>query len=229
MSLTGRPLLLLTATLAVVVGVATVFFWPRGGRLRPLTRTTGILLLEVLLVLTAGLEYNRREQFYPSWQALRGDTGTVAVTGEVRAGLLDRHALDGAVAWRPPGWEAWHLAHAPRVTVPADYASRPDVAFPVVLAFGGEARRTPGAVTVTVEPTAATTATALLTLPVQLGRDLRVTATDWDVRGTTPLAAAFVRSAPAGLAVLNQPAGALPPALKAPKTLPTLAAKGVPA
>ncbi|SNY61042.1 hypothetical protein [Paractinoplanes atraurantiacus] len=223
MSLTGRPLLALAATLTVVVGVATVVFWPRGGRLRPVTRTAGILLLEVLVVLTAGLEYNRREQFYPSWQALRGDTGTVAVTGEVRAGLLDGHALTGTLEWRPPGWGAWHLARAPRITVPADYANRPDVAFPVVLAFGGTPRRTTEAVTVTVEPTAATTATALLTLPAQLGRDLRVTAIDWDVRGSAPLAAAFVKAAPAGLAVLDQPDGALPPALKAPKTL-----KGLP-
>ncbi|MEU8817435.1 hypothetical protein [Actinoplanes sp. NPDC048796] len=224
MSLTGRPLLVLAATLTVVVGVATVFFWKRGGRLRPVTRTAGILLLEVLVVLTAGLEYNRHEQFYPSWQALRGDTGSVAVAGEVRAGLLDGRAGTGAIEWRPPGWDAWHLARAPRITLPADYASRPDVAFPVVLTFGATSRRTPEAVTVTVDPTAATTAGALLTLPAQLGRDLRVTAIGWDVRGPSPLAAAFVRAVPAGLAVLDQPADTLPPALKAPKTLKGAAA-----
>ncbi|MEV4349915.1 hypothetical protein AB0J83_36115 [Actinoplanes sp. NPDC049596] len=224
MSLTGRPLLLLTATLALAVGAATVFLWSRGGRVRFVTRTAGVLLLEVLVVLTAGLEYNRRERFYPSWQALRGDTGTVVVTGAVQAGLLDGRAPAGTFEWRPPGWQQWHLARAPRITVPADYAARPQVAFPVALALGGAAPRTPEAVTVTVAPTSATTATALLSLPAELGRDLRVSMVGWDVSGS--LGAAFVKAAPAGLAVLDQPADELPPALKAPKTLPS---SGVPA
>jgi len=188
------------------------------------TRTAGILLLEVLVVLTAGLEYNRREQFYPSWQALRGDTGTAVITGVVHAGLLDGRAGAGTFEWRPPGWEAWRLARAPRVTVPADYESRPDVTFPVVLAVGGAPRRTADAVTVTIEPTATTTPAALLSLPTRLGQDLRVTATGWDVQSSAPLGAAFLKAAPAGLGVLNEPDGALPPALKAPKTLPTFGA-----
>lgn len=143
----------------------------------------------------------------------------------MRAGLLDGRVRSGSFEWRPPGLAAWHLAHAPAVSVPADYLSRPDVAFPVVLALvapGTPTRRTPGAVTVTLAPTAATTATALRTLPAELERDLRVAATGWDVLGNGPLGAAFVRSVPAGLAVLDRPTDALPPALKAPQTLPSL-------
>jgi hypothetical protein len=224
MSLTSLRLILLAATATLAAGAATVRWWSRGGRLSPVGRTAGVLLLEVLTVLTAALVVNRHEQFYPSWRALRGDTGTVAVTGSVRPGLLDARLRSGGFAWRPTGVHDWRLKGTPAVTIPADYLARPDVTFPVVLALvapGTPARRTPGAVTVTIAPTARTTASALLTLPAALSRDLRVTTVGWDVQSSGPLGAAFVAAAPAGLAVLDQPAGALPPALAAPQTLPS--------
>ena len=67
MSLTGLPLLLLSACATVLVTAATIRLWRRR---RPAVRIAGVLLIEALVVLTAGLEVNRNEQFYPSWQAL---------------------------------------------------------------------------------------------------------------------------------------------------------------
>ncbi|MBM2623275.1 hypothetical protein JIG36_48040 [Actinoplanes sp. LDG1-06] len=222
MSLTGRPLILLAAFTAVVIGAATVRFWSRGGRFRALSRTAGVLLLEASLVITAGLAVNRHEEFYPSWQALRGDTGTETVTDRVHAGLLDVHARDGSFTWRPPGLRAWNLARPPTVTLPADYHDRTDVTFPVMLEFatqGAASHRTGEEVTVTLSPTATTSATALLSLPAELARDLRVSTVGWSVEGG-PLAAAFVAAAPPGTAALDRPANTLPPALAAPLTLP---------
>ncbi|WP_250036297.1 hypothetical protein [Paractinoplanes maris] len=242
MALTGIPLILLMATATGAAGVATGWVWRRGGRLRPAVRTVAVLLVEVLTVLTAALGVNRHEQFYPSWQALRGDTGTIAIAERRPAGRLDDRVHAGPLIWRPPALAAWHLAGPPTVWLPHDYRERPGDAFPVVLDLtgpgdrdagpgdrdagpgdrGAGSRRTPDAVTVTIAPTATTTASALRDLPAALGHDLRVTTTaGWDVVGDEPLAAAFVAAAPAGLAVLDQPVTALPPALAAPLRLPS--------
>ena len=224
MTLTGLPLLALTVAATVAAGAATAWSWPRGGRLRPVTRTAGVLLVEVLVVLTAGLAVNRHEQFYPSWQALRGDTGTVAVADHLRAGSLDARMRSTRFPWRPPELTAWHLTGPPTVALPRDYRARPDVTFPVVLVLtapGEHARHTPEAVTVTLTPSATTTAAALRSLPTALGHDLRVAAVGWDVVGAGPLPAAIVAAEPPGFAVLNQPTGALPPALAAPLRLPS--------
>ncbi|HET6480089.1 MAG TPA: hypothetical protein VFG35_08645 [Actinoplanes sp.] len=218
MTLTGIPLILLAAAVTGVTGAVTARFWARGGRWRLLTRTVGVLLVEALLVVTVALVVNRDERLYPSWPALRGDTGTVAVAEPVAAG----NASAGSFPWRPPGLSTWKLAEPPTVTLPDDYRRDKDLTFPVVLVFGQAgtpARRMPEAVTVTVAPTARTTVAALLTLPGALRHDLRVTANGWSVEG--PLAAAFVAAAPPGLAIVDLPADALPPALTAPLRLPS--------
>ena len=219
MSLTGLPLLSLSGLLTVATAALLVWLWRRAWIA---ARVGGVLLLEALVVFTIGLEVNRSQQFYPSWQALAGDTGTTSVTKQVHAGLLDEHLPPGPFRWRPPGLAAWHLAGPPLVTLPADYRDRPRVEFPVVLALGTRAPRTDNAVTVTITPTARTTAAELLrTLPSDLRHDLRVSAVGWDVLGGRALGAAFAAGAPAGLAQRDRPIGDLPPALAAPLRLPT--------
>ena len=215
MRLTGVPLILLAAIVTAVAGAATVRWWSsRGGRS---TRVVSVLLVETLAVLTVGLAVNRHEEFYPSWQALGGDTGTATHTERVRAGLLDARLPAESFAWRPSGYPAWHLAGPPRITLPADYRARPDVAFPVVLRFGTDNARTGKAVTVTLSPTAATTPDDLLALAHELRRDLRVTGSGWAVPAG-PLGALIVS---AGLGVAGRPAADVPPALAAPLTLPS--------
>jgi lysyl-tRNA synthetase class 2 len=234
MTLTGVPLILLAAAATAAASAATARLWARGGRLRPLTRTLGVLLIEALVVTTAGLVVNRYQQFYPSWAALSGHTGTTTVTRATEAGLLDGRLPSGratAVLWQPPDLPHWQLAGPPRVVVPAGYRERPGDTFPVVLdlvpavpAAVTAALRTTDAVTVVAVPTAATTATALLTLPGELRRDVRVSDVGWDVAGAgaqAPLAAAFVRAAPAGLAAYDRGIDELPPALAAPMRLPS--------
>ncbi|WP_433363064.1 hypothetical protein ACQPZX_31440 [Actinoplanes sp. CA-142083] len=215
MSLTGLPLLVLSALATVAIGTLTVWLWARigaGGRF------AGVLLFEALIVLTAGLVVNRQEQFYPSWPALRGDTGTALITSRVHAGRLDDHLPPGPFAWRPPELAAWRLAAPPTVRLPAGYQDRPDVTFPVVLVFGAAPARTKSAVTVTLAPTSHTTATAVRTLPDALRHDLRVTATGWDVIGGGALGETFVTARVA--ARLPSPDD-LPPALAAPLRLPS--------
>lgn len=221
MSLTGLRLIALSAAALVAVAAATVWLWPRGAGLRPVTRTLSVLLLEALTVLTVGLAVNRHEQFYPSWPALRGDTGTVATTTVVHAGLLDNHLPPGPFAWRPRDLAAWHLAAPPTVTLPAGYATRARATFPVVLAIGVPPPTIADAVLVRLAPTPRTTAGALLGLPSALRHDLRVTTSGWDVVGGGPLGAAFVAAAPAGLAARDRAPDELPPALAAPMRLPS--------
>ncbi|MFI5889963.1 hypothetical protein ACIA5D_07555 [Actinoplanes sp. NPDC051513] len=214
MSLTGLPLLVLAALTTAIAGTLTVWRW---GRIRVGGRFAGVLLLEALTVVTAGLAVNRQEQLYPSWQALRGDTGTKVETARVPAGLLDDHLPPGPFAWRPPELAAWRLAAPPTVRLPAGYRDRPGVTFPVVLVFGATAPRTPSAVTVTVAPTSHTTAPALRTLPTALRHDLRVTATGWDVVGGGALGNAFVADR---VATRLRSPDEMPPALAAPLRLP---------
>jgi hypothetical protein len=218
MSLTGVPLILLAAAATAAVGAGALLLWRRG---RVITRTLSVLLLEALVVFTAGLVFNRHEQFYPSWPALEGDVGTVAVTGHVTAGRLDALAADGRpVRWLPGDLGRWHLARAPELRLPAGYRDRPGDTFPVLLELSGGAPA-PQAVTVVLAPTAATTAAALLTLPADLRRDVRVNPTGWDVTGAGPETRLAQALAGAGLGVANRPPDELPPPLAAPMRLPS--------
>ncbi|KUL28555.1 hypothetical protein [Actinoplanes awajinensis] len=180
MSLVGIPLILLTALLAVVAVVATV----RGWRLLPV-RIVGLIAVEVLVVACLGLIANRSESFYPSWQALGGDTGAAVVT-PTTAGRLDAalHAA-GAIDWSPPEAARWQTAVPPVLIVPPDYAEPAGRSFPVLVALTTRAdaaqvertaAATPGVVTVLLVPTRATTAATLGTLGDSLSRDVRSTA-----------------------------------------------------
>jgi len=181
-SLTGHPLLLLSAFGAVLVTAATIWLWRRRW---VAARIAGVLLIEALVVFTVGLEVNRVEDFYPSWQALAGKTGTGTVTEQVHAGVLDTHVPPGPFPWRPRGLSSWHLSGTPVVSLPVDYQQRTGVTFPVVLALGTPAPHTPDAVTVSIVPTAKTTAAELCTLPGELRHDLRVS----QIAGTSSAAA----------------------------------------
>ncbi|GIF23744.1 lysyl-tRNA synthetase class 2 [Actinoplanes tereljensis] len=211
MRLTGLPLILLATATFAAIGAVTVWRWSRAWIA---ARVAGVLLLEASLVVAVGLVVNRHEQFYPSWAALRGETGTVAVAAPVAAGRLDELTAT-SFRWRPAELARWHLAAAPLVVLPADYRARPGVEFPVVLSFGAAVPRTPSAVTVTVAPTART---ELSGLPAALRKDLRVTATGWDLVGGGRLGDAFVA---AGIGVRDRSPADLPPALAAPLRLPT--------
>ena len=204
MALTGVPLIGL-ALLATAVAVAgTVWLWSRYGRWRLLSRAVGVLLCEVLVVLSVGLVANRHEQFYPSWQALSGDTGMAPVTAHRPAGRLDAALAHGAVTWRPPGSAGWNLTAGPQLSVPAGYHIRRSADYPVLVALGG----TPAGadtLTVTVQPSARTTAAALATLPAALAAAARVTPHGWALLSSAadaPLAERLIRDDPRRFAAL---------------------------
>jgi hypothetical protein len=213
MRLTGLPLIITTAVLGLLVIAATVLLWSRFGRWRLLTRTLGVVLAEALVVATVGLIANRSEEFYPSWQALRGDTGTTSSTAPPPAGRLDALLAGGrsTLPWRPASLASWHLATTPTVLLPRDYRDRPSTTYPVVLVLAGStaeasaaaAAHADGVVTVVATPTAATTVAALGRMGVALGEDVRVTGYGWGLvasSGSASLAAGLVDSAPARFA-----------------------------
>jgi lysyl-tRNA synthetase class 2 len=217
MALTGLTLIALTmlATAAAVAG--TILLWSRFGQWRLLSRTVGVLLCEALVVLSVGLIANRHEQFYPSWQALAGNTGTKSTTAPRKAGRLDGLFGPGRskLAWRPPGSAAWHLTSSAEVAVPPGYRAHPS--FPALLALGGRPPAS-GLVSVVAYPAVRTSAAALADLPALLGVDLRVTGHGWALVASSAqagLAARLVQDDPgrfAALAVVGKPpAGFRPP------------------
>lgn len=242
MTLTGVPLIVLAWTATAGTAALTVLGWPRLGRLRPLTRTAGLLLTEVLLVASIGLVVNRAQRFYPSWAALTGEVGTTAVSRPPAPGRLDRQLTSPVgkpvtIVWRPPSLARWRLSGPPRIIVPADYRARTGDRFPVVLDLAAAegpavaaAQHTADAVTVVVLPTRNTAAAALRDLPAELTRDVRVTTLGWAVLAAAAQAAlaaglihaeapgfAAVRAAPTATAWA---AGRLPAPLAAPLRLP---------
>jgi lysyl-tRNA synthetase class 2 len=137
-SLTGVPLIVVAVLVTAVTVAATWRLWSRYGRWRLVCRVMGILLVETLSVFTVGLVVNRVEQFYPSWEALAGDTGTAVVTAARHAGRIDGlvHGRGAdALPWRPAGVSAWRLAATPMMVVPAGYLGRRSVTFPAVLSL----------------------------------------------------------------------------------------------
>ena len=218
MALTGVPLIALTMLAMAVAIAATTLFWNRFGRWRPLVRPAGVLLCEALVVLSAGLVANRHEEFYPSWQALSGDTGTSATTTPRPAGRLDSAFGPGVstLAWQPAGSAAWRLASRPEVAVPAGYPASSG-SYPVLVALGGQ----PGPadlVRVTALPTGQTSAAELAHLPALLGVDLRVTGHGWALVASSAragLAARLVADDP-GRFVALAVVGALPPGFRRP-------------
>ncbi|MEV6597109.1 hypothetical protein AB0M36_09640 [Actinoplanes sp. NPDC051346] len=207
MSLTGIPLLVVAGFVAVVSAAMTILLWSRFGRWRFVVRTLGVLVTEVLVVLCVGLVANRSEQFYPSWSALAGDTGTETATAPTLVGELDGTlAGRSTTTWEPPDLKSWRLAATPTVTVPSEYSpaypaadSRPYPVLVVLGASGVVADPVPGVVMVTLIPTRATNAQALRTLLPSLRRAFRVTSDRWALvagAGEVTLAGRLVRALP---------------------------------
>jgi hypothetical protein len=193
MKLTGYPLIITIALLALLVIAGTVLLWSRFGRWRLLTRSAGVVLAEALVVAAIGLVVNRSEDFYPSWQALRGDTGTTESTAPPPSGRLDATLAGGqsTLSWRPEALASWHLAAVPTVVLPPGYRDRPSATYPVVLVLAGGAtdadlkaamrasQHNDGVVTVIARPTAETRAAAFGRMVAALGGDVRVTGYGW--------------------------------------------------
>ncbi|MDT5040031.1 MAG: hypothetical protein QOE51_1016 [Actinoplanes sp.] len=218
MALTGIPLILLAVLATAAVGTATALLWSRYGRWRLVSRTLGVLLCEVLAVLTVGLVANRHEQFYPSWQALAGRTGTTGTTAAPPAGRLDDSLGPDRLRlpWRPPSSVTWGLASPAQVAVPQTYLTTHG-AFPALLALGGQPT-VADLVRVVANPGRQTTAAALAGLPGRLAQDLRVTGHGWVLVAAAPaavLATELIRADPGQFAALaivgTPPRGFTPP------------------
>jgi hypothetical protein len=203
--ITGLPLILSVAFGTLAAVAATVLVWNRFGRVRYLLRAGGVLLAEVLLLLSFGLAVNRSEQFYPTWDSLLNSKTDIKITNDntyrSTPGALDRslavraggHAADAQTfPWQSAGWRGWGLSAAPIVITPPGYLLHPAWSYSAVVVIGGwsatveesAARRATAtglsAVVVFATTTATTTAAELATgLPGQLDRDLRVTTHRW--------------------------------------------------
>lgn len=220
MSLTGKPLILLAASITLLALAGTVLLWRRSGRFRLLARPAGVLLTEALLIATCGLYANRHAHFYPTWSALLADVtphGDYTARPGALDGWLTAHPPpDGTFEWRPAGWDGWRLAHPPTVTVPAGYPERPDRIFPVVVVAGdrapsGDTGDTGDVVVITVPVTAGTPPTVLTAaLPDAAVRDLRVTGRRWALIGPPTVAGASAGRYPAVAVVGDGDVPALP-------------------
>jgi hypothetical protein len=216
MALTGVPLIAVCVLLTLAAGAGTVLLWSRSGRWRTVVRPVALVLCEALVVLSAGLVANRHEQFYPSWAALKGDTGTVTRTATQAAGRLDGSFGPSRLRtpWQPAGSAGWHLASSAHVAVPRAYlgghGSYPALlglgggSYPALLGLGG--RPAPaGLVRVTVDPGRQTTAAELATLPSLLATDFRVTGHGWALvtsSACASLATQLIRDDPGRFAAL---------------------------
>ncbi|GAB1692103.1 hypothetical protein [Krasilnikovia sp. M28-CT-15] len=186
MRLTGIPLLVLTGTATLIAAAATVYAWPRGGRLRRvLTRTVGVVLVESLLVSAIFLAVNRDQSFYPSWDALTGGSGAGDATPAAAHPAEPPPPVTGRFG---PAARAWHLAEPPAIITPAGYEARPGATYPVIVVLTAAAhltevrtaaQRTPGVVTVLLAPTALTSAAALASLGAELHQAARVADQGW--------------------------------------------------
>lgn len=65
MSPTGAPVIISVVLGVVVALTVTVVTWNRGGRLRLVPRSAGVLLTEALLLFSVGLIVNRSQQCSP--------------------------------------------------------------------------------------------------------------------------------------------------------------------
>ncbi|GAA4203506.1 alpha/beta hydrolase [Actinocatenispora rupis] len=93
MSLTGRPLLVVVGLLALAMPVLAVYGW-RWRTLR-LVRTIALVVCgQLLFSLAIGLEINRKQDFFTSWDDLLGAEGTK--TQAAASGTLDRKAAADA-------------------------------------------------------------------------------------------------------------------------------------
>jgi hypothetical protein len=249
MRLTSLWLILLTGGLAVLAMAGTVWFW-RIARGRTAVRITGLILIEALVVLCAGLVANRADSFFPTWQALTGDSDGDPAPQAVRQapGKLDSKlaAASGAgLAWTPAGYTTWHLAAPPVLIAPAGYRKRTDHTFPVIVVIAAEGQKSsiraaaasvPDVLTLVVTPGPATTVADLAALPGRLAHDARAMSDGWAVvtdQQYGALARGWQKSAPARIrtvadfdvrhpaAAFGAAARSLPEALAAPVRLPS--------
>jgi hypothetical protein len=146
MSLTGVPLLVVTAALTLATAAATVRRWRHAGRANPVIRVLGLLMTEALVAASIGLAVNRSQQFYPSWDALMNRAAPVGAVerytpghldGWLRARLGSDDTRPTVFPWHPPGWATWGLTEAPTVVVPAGYLQHPSWRYPVVVVTSG--------------------------------------------------------------------------------------------
>lgn len=211
MSLTGIPLITLSIVVTAALATASAMLWSRYPRWRVAGRIAGVLLTEILVVFSIGLIVNRVDGFYPSWQALAGKTGTTVITAKQRAGRLDQqlHGLSAnSLVWHAADAATWRLAGPPMVVTPSGYRARTTVSYPAVVNLvdrrtdekaAVKAARSLAAVSVVVNPTAATTASGLATLPGDLAMDVRTTSVGWAIVATAkqaPLAEEMISAAP---------------------------------
>jgi hypothetical protein len=190
MALTGWPIIVVAAVLALGAGAATVLTWRRHRRLAWASRALAVLVCETLALLTTGLIVNQREQFYPSWAALfESADHTPVATAKPTVGLLDeqiaarvgnRGEKQVSVLWPGASWAAWHLAGPPTLVVPQVYLHHPTWSFPVVLAFGPAGAPEVSAIRVVVKLRPGADGAALgAQLPAELAKALRVQPHGW--------------------------------------------------
>jgi len=211
MSLTGIPLITLSILVTAAAITGTALLWNRYGRWRLASRIAGVLLGEALVVFSIGLIVNPVNDFYPSWEALAGKTGTTAVTAQQRAGRLDQklHGIAAhSMVWHAADAADWRLAGLPMVITPSGYRARTNVGYPAVVDLvdpgpdgkaAVKAAQSLAAVTVVLTPSKATTAAGLASLPGDLAMDVRTTSVGWAIVATAkqaPLAEEMIAAAP---------------------------------
>jgi len=203
-ALTGLPLLVLAIAAALAAFGLTIRYWPRGGRWRILTRTTGVLVCEALVLFTAGLVVNRAlDNLFPSWTTLlhQDSAPPPAALAAPRSRLdawLHTRAAQGAreglvVDWTPPAARSWSLSAIPVLAVPPDYFTATAARFPVVVVVtpdGVPPPIDPPAIVVVLRTDRLDPTFLTRTLPAALGADLRVAPHGWGVVGVGADAAA---------------------------------------
>lgn len=225
--LTSLPLLLITCCVAIGVLAALIVGWRRlRGWWLPV-RIAGILLCEVLLLLSVALEVNRSGDFYPSWSALLGGAQSRDLPHAPAANLapwLSGKAKQGAenglvFTWKPTDAKSWQLGEAPIVYLPPTYFRSSTLSLPVIVALAPSgARATQGAWddrTVDTLARAAAVPSILVFLrtgrhlqpdrlaaglPARLAADLRVAPHGWGLVGigtAVPAALQLFRNDPA--------------------------------
>ncbi len=185
MSLTGIPLIVAVGAAALVALAATIFFWSRGDRRHRLrTRTLGAICVQVFLVATFALIENRDQTFFPSWSDLFKGGQSARIIPVASLQVAEQAAPD--LHWLASREQQWQLRAPAALVLPADYASRANVAYSVVVVLCtpthlAEVRKAAAhltdTVTIAVSPKATTGAWSGLT--VDLPRHVRVTDHDW--------------------------------------------------
>jgi len=139
--LTSLTLITAVAVTTAAALVGLVLLWRRlRGPLLPV-RVLGILLAEMLLLVSLGLTINRAGDFYPSWASLLGEATPVQLPTTAAVRLSPQLAAQAAtgrenglvVPWHPAGEGDWHLAGSPVAYLPPESFRDTGVAVPVIV------------------------------------------------------------------------------------------------